>query len=169
MTATLCGRRGRRYRLRSVDTHKLSRGEYIAMGGGLLLIIGLFLPWYDVDSKLGLINGMTGTGTYSGWDIHSVIRWLLLLAAIAPFALAWIVARDHALSWPRGELTMVISLTAAVLILYVGVVSRPGEPQSAVSLDIGWFVALLGALLMFGGSLSRQQETAVARKPPGVI
>jgi hypothetical protein len=139
------------------------------MAGALLLVIGLFLPWYDVTSSLGIINGNHGKGTYSGWDIHSIIRWLLLLAAIAPFVLAWIVVRDHALSWPRGELTMVIALTAAVLILYVGVVSRPGEPSGVVDLDYGWFVALLGSLLMFGGSVSRQQETAVARRPPGSV
>lgn len=139
------------------------------MGGAVLLVVGLFLPWYDVSSALGIINDHKGVGSYSGWEVDTKIRWLLLLAAIAPFVLAWIVVRDHALSWPRGELTMVISLIAAVLILYVGVVSRPGEPQSAISLDIGWFVALLGSLLMFGGSVSRQQETGVARKPPGVI
>ena len=139
------------------------------MGGAVLLVIGLFMPWYEVSSVLGVINGSKGEATYSGWDIHTIIRWLLLLAAIAPFVLAWIVVRDHALSWPRGELTMVISLIASVLILYVGVVSRPGEPQSAIGLDWGWFVALLGALLMFGGSVSRQQESGAPRKPPGSV
>lgn len=153
----------------TLNTNKLSRGEYVAMAGGILLAIGVFLPWYGVDTSLGLFNGHTGRGTYSGWEAHSIIRFLLLLAAIAPFVLAWIVIRDHALSWPRGELTMVISLTAVVLIAYVGIIDRPGEPSGAISLRWGWFVAIIGALLMFGGSVSRQQESERPRKPPGVL
>jgi hypothetical protein len=139
------------------------------MGGSLLLIIGVFLPWYEVTSVLGILGGHHGKGSYSGWEANKVIAVLLLLGAIAPFVLAWIVMRQHALSWPRGELTMVIALIAIVLVGYVGIISRPGEPSSAISLDIGWFVALLGALLMFGGAISRQQETETRRKPPGVF
>jgi len=64
---------------------------------------------------------------------------------------------------------MVIAMVATVLVVYVGIISRPGEPSSGVSLDFGWFVALVGALLMFFGAVSRQQETEVRRKPPGVL
>ncbi len=152
-----------------VDADKLNRGEYLAMIGGALLAIGVFLPWYGVTGALGSINGMHGIATYSAWDVHPVIRWVLLLAAIAPFVLAWIVARDYSLSWPRGEVTMVIALIAGALVLYSGIVDRPGLPPSLIALKWGWFVALLGVLLMFIGAISRQQETSVARKPPGVI
>jgi hypothetical protein len=153
----------------AVDTSKLSRGEWVAMGGAVLLAIGVFLPWYGVDSPLGIMDGVRGRGTYSGWETQGVIAILLLLAAIAPFVLAWIVIRDHALSWPRGELTMVISLIAVVLIGYVGIIQRPGEPSGAISLQWGWFVALIGSVLMFVGSVSRQQESERPRKPPGVL
>jgi len=152
-----------------VDTSKLSRGEWIAMGGSLLLIIGVFLPWYDVTTTLGILAGHHGKGTYSGWEVYELISVLLLLGALAPFILSWIVMRQHALSWPRGELTMVISMIAIVLVVYVGIISRPGEPSSGVSLDFGWFVALVGTLLMFFGAVTRQQETEVRRKPPGVL
>lgn len=151
------------------DTSRLSRGEYVAMAGGVLLAIGVFLPWYGVDSPLGIMIGVKGRGTYSGWDVHDIVSILLLLCAIAPFVLAWIVIRDHALSWPRGELTMVLSLVAVVLIGYVGIIDRPGEPSGAISLQWGWFVALVGSLLMFGGSVARQSESDRPRKPPGVI
>ena len=39
---------------------KLQRGEYIAMAGGLLLGISLFLPWYGTKGN-GRINGAIGT------------------------------------------------------------------------------------------------------------
>ena len=41
------------------------------MGGGLLLVIGLFLPWYHVDA-LGRLNG--SNGDFSGWEAHPVLR-----------------------------------------------------------------------------------------------
>lgn len=148
---------------------KLARGEYLAMAGGALLAIGVFLPWYGVTGDLGVLNGVRGIGAYSAWDAHPAIRWLLLLAAIAPFVLAWIVASGTALSWPRGEVTMVISLIAGMLIIYSGIIDRPGEPHSLVELRWGWFVALLGVILMFVGAVSRQREVSVARKPPGVL
>ena len=50
--------------------------------------------------------------------------------------------RDHELSWPRGELTAVVAMVALGLVLYSGIVSRPGEPRSQIALQIGWFLAL---------------------------
>ena len=42
-------------------------------------------------------------GPFSGWDAHPILHWLLLAAAAAPLILAWIIVRDHQLSWPRGR------------------------------------------------------------------
>ena len=116
-----------------------------------------------------MLAGTTGIGTYSGWETHPVLRWLLLVMAIAPFILAYIVARDHQLTWARGELTAVLSITAVGMLLYVGVVDRPGDPAGQIELAWGWYVALLGAVLMLAGSALRTGETERRRKPPGTI
>jgi hypothetical protein len=136
------------------------------MGGGLLLIIGLFLTWYHADA-LAKVNGTNGD--LSGWDVHPILRWLLILGGLAPFILAWIIARDHALSWPRGEMTAVVSVAAFGLIAYNAFVSKPGDPSSLVHLRFGVFVALLGTILMFSGSALRSSDVERARKPPGTI
>ena len=136
------------------------------MGGGLLLIIGLFVTWYHADG-LAKINGANGDLT--GWDVHTILRWLLVLAGLAPFILAWIIARDHALSWPRGELTAVVSVAAFGLIAYNAFVSKPGDPSSLVHLRLGVFISLLGTILMFFGSALRSSDVERARKPPGTI
>ena len=149
-----------------VDRTHLRQGEYVAMGGGLLLILGLFLTWYHVDAR-GTLNGTHGD--FSGWDAHSIMRWLLLLGGLAPFILAWIIMRDHALSWPRGEMTAVVSVAAFGLIAYHAFISKPGEPRSLVHLRYGIFVALLGTILMFVGSALRSSDVERARKPPGTI
>jgi len=149
-----------------VDRTHLRQGEYVAMGGGALLIIGLFLPWYHVD-KLAKLNGHNGD--FTGWQAHHILRWLLLLAGAAPFILAWIIARDHALSWPRGEMTAVVSVAAFGLIAYNAFVSKPGEPSSLVHLRFGVFVSLIGTMLMFFGAALRSSDVERARKPPGTI
>jgi hypothetical protein len=152
-----------------IDTSKLRRGELIAIAGGLVLLIGLFIKWYESVSPLGVIAGVKGVGTYSGWDTHSIMRWFMIAAALAPLILAWIVVRDHALSWPRGEVTSIVAIAAFGLLLYNGIVDRPGEPSSVIELEWGWYVAVLGTILMLAGSFQRQQEGGgMKRKPPGV-
>ena len=120
-------------------------------------------------SPLAVLAGTKGIGTSSGWETHLILRWPLLVMAIAPFILAYIVARDHQLTWARGELTAVLSIFAFGALLYVGVIDRPGEPAGQIELEWGWYVALLGAILMLAGSALRTGETVRRRKPPGTL
>ena len=76
----------------------------------------------------------------SAWQAHSLLRYLFLAAAIAPLILAYIVVRDHELSWPRGELTAVVAIAAFGIIGYLGIIDRPGEPPGEIGLGIGWFL-----------------------------
>ena len=148
---------------------RLTVNELAAMLGGLLLGAALFVDWYSIVSPLAQLNGARGLGGSSGWAAHPVARWLLLVMAIAPFVLAYIVARDHQLAWARGELTAVLSIFALGLLLYVGVVDRPGEPAGQIELAWGWYVALVGAVLMLAGSAQRAAETERRRRPPGTM
>jgi uncharacterized membrane protein len=149
-------------------TGRLSRSEWIAVSGGLLLIAAVFLPWYGTsDNPNAVIDG--GRGDFSAWQVHPLLRWLLLAAALAPLILAWIVLREHELSWPRGEMTAVVSMAALGLVLYVGIVTRPGEPRAQISLQIGWFLAVIGIVLMMVGGARRAAEVERARRPPGVL
>ena len=152
-----------------MDFKRLKWGEILAAFGGLLLAIALFVKAYEArpENRNANIDGMRGT--LSMFDVHGIMRWLLLLAAIAPIILVYIIIRDIALSWPRGELTAVIGLTAVTLIFYVGIIDRPGEPSGEIELEIGWYGALLGALMMAVGGAFRSSEVERKRKPPGVL
>jgi hypothetical protein len=158
-----------------VKLANLRRGEWIAMAGGLLLGISVFVKCYEAqpqnpNATLGHgKGGVCGDHTCSYFQVHPIGRWLLLAAAAAPFILAWIIVREHQLSWPRGQVTMVVAIAALGLVFYSGVIDRPGEPSGAIELEIGWYGMMLGALLMLVGSVMRQQETEVKRKPPGTI
>jgi hypothetical protein len=147
---------------------RLSRSEWIAVTGGLVLILAVFLPWYGTsDNPNAAIDG--DRGDFSAWQVHPILRWLMLAAALAPLILAYIVLRDHELSWPRGEMTAVVAMAALGLVLYNGIVTRPGEPRAQIALQIGWFLALIGIVLMMVGGAKRATEVERARKPPGVM
>ena len=162
-----------------MDLARLKTAEWVAMVGGLLLAVSVFVKTYETTSPNAEINGMgrpdarSGIeqldGTFSVWEVHGLLKWLLLLAALAPFILAWIIVRDHQLSWGRGEMTAVIAIAAAGLIFYNGIIDRPGEPSGSIELEIGWYGLMLGSLLMMGGAVQRSTESDRRRKPPGVL
>jgi hypothetical protein len=152
-----------------MDFRRISTSEILAAVGGLLLAVGVFLPWYEPNSENRNANVNGAREAVSAFDAHTILRWLLLAAALAPIILLWIVIRDHELSWPRGEMTAVIGIIAFGLVAYVGVIDRPGEPPSQISLGLGWYLSLLGTILIAVGGSYRASTTERPRKPPGVL
>jgi hypothetical protein len=149
----------------------LGRGEYLAMLGGAFLGVSLFVPkFYEArPGTNATIAGCSGC-VVSLWQAHPIMRWLLLAAAAAPFILAWIIVRDHELSWPRGQVTSLVAIAAAGLLFYNGIVDRPGETvRGEVELDWAWYTAFGGSLAMLLGSFLRTAESETRRKPPGVL
>jgi hypothetical protein len=148
----------------------LSRGELLASIGGILLGISLFLSWYDLGNKHAVIASCHGPSTScTGWASLAALKFVLLVAAVAPAILSYIIIRGHALSWPRGELTAVTAILALVLTLFRGVIDKPGAPPAEISIAIGWWVAMGADLLILIGSVWRAQQSGAARKPPGVL
>jgi len=153
-----------------MNFRELSRGELVATIGGVLLAISLALSWFELGNRHATLGSCRVPNVAcSGWAALPILRFLLLLAAIAPAILAWIIIRGHALSWPRGELTAVTALVALAQILFVGVLDKPGMPRGEISIGLGWFVALGGGLLILFGSVWRAKESGAKRKPPGVL
>lgn len=151
-----------------MDTSKLTKGELVAAIGGALLAVALFLPAYAPnDNPNAIVAG--GRADASIWEAQTLARFVLLVAAVAPVILLYIIVRDHKLSWPKGEVTAVLGLVAVTLLFYAGIMDRPGEPDGQVGLTIGWYLAFLGALTVAGGGAVRASTVERARKPPGVL
>jgi predicted permease len=152
-----------------MDVSRLSRSELIAALGGILLLVGVFLPWYvpNTENRNAIVAG--SREAVSAWEAHTVLRFLFIAAAIAPLILAWIVIRDHELSWPRGEMTAVVAIAAFGIIGYVGVIDRPGEPSGEIGLGLGWLLSMAGVILMAVGGAMRAGSSERPRKPPGVL
>jgi hypothetical protein len=173
----------------SFDIKRVHSAELIGFVGVAILAFALFvLPWYSTscpdahaaasaaagcnpNSKLKLASGELAYGSYTGWETLKFIRWFLLAGCIAPFVLAYIIARGHELSWRPGEVTMIIGIVLIALILLDGIIlGKPGgNAKNAVdlSLEPGYFIAMLGAFLISFGGFRRQAE-GVRPSPPGV-
>ena len=153
-----------------MDPRALNRGELLAIVGGILLGISLFLAWYSLGNKFAQLNSCHGpNSSCTGWQSLTVMRYVLLAGAVAPLILAWVILRGHALAWPRGELTAVVGVVTFVLTIFRGVIDKPGSPPGEITINYGWFVALAGGLLILAGSIWRSRESAARRKPPGVL
>jgi hypothetical protein len=162
-----------------VDASRLDRSEIIGMVAAAVLVISLFIPWYDLTTDPSVVqrgndpgNWACGVGdtSCSGWETFPILRWLLLAAAAAPFILAWIVIRGHALSWPRGEVTAIVGLTAFVLIAYNGIVDKPQDGLE-IGLTVGYWLALLASIGIFlsGGFRAVESGGGARRKPPATF
>ena len=162
-----------------MNTSKLDRSEIIGMVAAAILVLSVFLEWYSLSTDPSVVqrggdasNWACGVGnsSCSAWQTFPILRWLLLAAAAAPFILAWIVIRGHALSWPRGELTAIVGLTAFVLIAYNGIIDKP-EDGLEIGLSIGYWLALLSSIGIFisGGIRAVESGGGGQRKPPATF
>jgi len=153
-----------------MNLKELDRGEVVAIAGGILLGVSLFLSWYSLGNRNAVLGSCRGPNTTcTGWAALSILRFLFLIAAVAPLILAYIIVRGHALSWPRGELTAVTALVALIMTVFLGVIDHPGSPPDEISVSIGWWVALAADLLILTGAVFRSKQSGVRRKPPGVL
>ena len=162
-----------------MDFSRLDRNRVLlgALGSIVLIVSLLFLPWYSlshISTRAAQNAWICGANDYSctGFDTFPLMRWLLLAGALAPLILAWILVRGHRLSWAPGELTMIVGFAAMALIGYNGLIDKPGTgPQEiGVSLDYGYWLALLGAIAIAAtGFLRSQVGQKRERKAPGTV
>jgi hypothetical protein len=153
-----------------MNIKELDRGELVAVAGGILLGVSLFLRWYTLGNRNAVLANCHGpNASCTGWAALSAFRFVFVIAAVAPLILSWIIARGHALSWPRGELTAVTAMVALIMTLFVGVIDHPGSPPGEIGLTTGWWVAVAADLLILTGAVWRSNESAARRKPPGVL
>ena len=151
----------------------------LAEGAGILcaLIFGvsLFLPWFTTsdNNPNSIITSATpdiGPGqSATAWEVYPWAKWAFLAAVIAPFILAWIVVRGHKLGWKPGEVTMIVGITAFILVLCNGVILGKPEQKIEIGFNFGYPIALLASFGMAVCGFIRQAYYVDAKKPPGTI
>jgi hypothetical protein len=153
--------------------------EYLGFAGAAVLLGSMFLPWFSTACTAerpfrpegcntnSTLNGLRGE--FNAFETYSIMDILLVAACVAPFVLAYLVVREAPLSWAPGEVTMIVGMTAAALILLNGIIlGRPGDSVE-ISLDLGYLLGMIGATMILVGGLVRQARYSRARKPPGVL
>ncbi len=174
-----------------MNLKRLTWSDFVGFLGAGVLALSLWLPWFHTDcesiqvgprgaivekeptgcNENSVLKGDRGElesyGDFTAWETFARLDWLLLLACIAPFILAWIITRGHELTWRPGEVTMIVGMVAFGLIICNGIVlGKPGDSVE-IALDYGYLVGLIGAVGITGAGMIRQAEGRI-RKPPGV-
>jgi hypothetical protein len=166
-----------------MDFSRIGRLEVFGIACAVVAVFTLFfLPWFSLETDPSeVVRGGSeedwvcgvGDDSCTGWETFPILRWILLIGAAAPLILAWILVRGHTLSWAPGELTTVGAFAGLTLIVYNGIIDKPGSgsAESGVSLDIGYWVALLVGIGMAYASFMRAMEAGgrQQRKAPGTV
>jgi hypothetical protein len=162
-----------------VDFKRLHWAEFIGFAGSAVLLFSLFLPWFSTScDSVGPARpeGCNPNSNYGGrfgefnaFETYNIMDWALVAACIAPFVLAYLVIRQTQLSWRPGEVTMIVGMVAAALILMNGIIlGRPGESVE-ISIEFGYVIGLIGGTMILVGGALRQALGGRTRKPPGVL
>lgn len=140
---------------------RLGRNDWFVIGGMLLLLVALFLPWFrseviedlmdEVARQLGGDPGDTDTGV-NGW--HFTLGWLAWLLTAAAAAIVLLKVADVELPLPEGLAVMVLGGVAFLLLLY-RIIDAPTFMDRAYGILIG----LLGAALVAFGGFLKNAET----------
>jgi hypothetical protein len=163
------------------DIRRVQRSEIIGFVGSAILLFSLFLNWFATSCDThGMPKGCNPNsalhgdrGSFTAFQTYGILDWLLVAACVAPFILAYIIARGHDLTWRPGEVTMIVGITAFALILVNGIIlGRPGgdDPHNVdISIEVGYWVGLVGSACIAFGGFVRQSQGIRGRKPPGVM
>jgi hypothetical protein len=162
-----------------LDFSRLSRYELVGLLSAAMLVLSLFLPWYELGGSEAIrarndywVCG-AGNFTCTAWDTFPLMRWLLVAAAVAPVLLTYFIVRAEKGKYPTGEFTMTVGFAVIVLVAFNGLLDKPGSliEQFGIGLEWGYLVALLAGVLMAGAGALRSLESGggAAKKPPGTF
>lgn len=138
---------------------KLRPADMLVGAGSLLLLVSTFLPWFSLPPVAKLLQAAPGARAVGGgsdssidlnvWDL-SATRWWVYLAIFLGICLVLsaLLSRNPEWSTILGTPLVIVSLVATISLL-VRLVDAPRPYSSA---QLGFYLALIGALLLLGGT-----------------
>ena len=158
-------------------------GLLVSACGAVVLVVSVFLPWYEVSSALHAGAGAAGSaaagavasaarrpGLLSAHRaLHEVNVALLVLAALAILdALAPLARRAAPLPGGAGGAVVLLGAVAAALVLYRMLAPPAAAGVVQTSLREGAWLALLGSLaIALGGMWPRSVDLLQPAVPGG--
>ena len=115
-----------------MDFRRLRVGEWVVGASGLLLLVALFLPWYELGE--GIVVGPTDVldAHASAWDAFTVLDLLLALGALAAIAVVFVTAAQATPALPLALESLVVLFGLLLLVL---VVFRLADPPDVSFLE----------------------------------
>jgi hypothetical protein len=142
----------------------LTRGELISAGSAvLLLVLMLVFAWYGVNGIPGR-PGSHGhvTGTETGWQGLTGVRWLVLLTVLVALATVAVHAIGPARQTVAGlRLTLLVLSSATALALITRVLIDLPSSGRVVDQKLGALLGMLGGLaIAYGASDAVREQRA---------
>jgi hypothetical protein len=124
-------------------------GSLVAACGALVLLVSLFLPWFDPGG--------------SAWRVFEIIDLLLAGLSLVTFVLC--AARWELIRPPRWAVSLWTPGAASVVLVASQLINHPPAALDS-RIEGGAWVALVGALLMLAGGLAVRAGVIITIKPP---
>ena len=143
-----------------MDLSKLTMGEKVVAGAGILLVIDLlFFPWHKID--LGIVS-VSRSAIESPNEFWAIVALLLTVAMVVVVVLTRFTTTrlpDLPVPWSQAMFIAGVAVLALLLI------------KLLVETDLlgfgAWLGILLGAAVAYGGYLMRREAGPLARPPMG--
>jgi hypothetical protein len=157
-----------------VDLKKLSLGDQIIGGSGIVLFIASFLTWFkaEIDTEgLGSLLGDLGSAKANGWDVgflgwFPVLLGLLMVAYVAVRAFApQVKLPDLPLPW--NQVLFIVGCVAAVLLVLKFLIGEDdGGGVVEISRGIGLYLGVLAGIGLAVGGYFKWKEPAASNVAP---
>jgi hypothetical protein len=135
-----------------MQTSPVGQGQIIAAGGGILLFVFLFLPWF----------GAPGADSLSGWEGQTTTDIYLLITALVAVLAA--VAGGGSVGPPGMTMngaTALLGAVGTILLLWLVVIDFPDGADRKVGLFLG-LVAVIA--IAVGGYMAAQADARGVRR-----
>jgi len=133
-----------------MDTSQLSTGAKIAGGAGILLLVAMFLPWYEVSAS---VAGFSASDSGTAWEVFSFIDIVLFVTGVAAVGVAVAAMQNRlaALPVPAGQLLLGLGALATLLVIFRILSVPDGDIPDGLDAGIdigrkfGLFIGLIAA------------------------
>jgi hypothetical protein len=138
-----------------MDVNRLSQGEKIAAGSGVILFIVMFFSWFGFSGDVGTALGSVGVdSSLNAWQSFDLIDLILLLTVLVAVGAAAAKASDARIDFPLSAVVTGLGGLSTLLVLY-----RILDPPGSLDRKFGVFLGLiLAAALTYGGWRSMEEE-----------
>lgn len=154
-----------------MDLKKLSLGDQIIGGSGIVLFVASFLTWFKAEVKGFSGLGFSASASANAWDV-GFLGWFPVLLGLAMVAFVAVrVFAPHVkipdLPLPWGQVQFIVGcVAAALLVLKLLIGEDDGGGVVSISRGFGMFLAVLAGIGLAVGGYFKWKEPAAPAAPP---